>query len=265
MNTKSLFRISCALLVGAMATGLASPTRAFAQTPGQCDAPDNCQFDCSNAGDPWTISGDGDDGVWVKVTAKPVKDESGFPALQWWNDAPFPPASWPPMRITARWISGSSTITEQKEVEASGTCTAGNSSRTGSSPPFSGAPHIRCHDQAASTTNFLCDGFGGVWDRITDGSNARCVIEAIYGIDMAAEISFGGSIYCWQNITVEPLNQYNEFGDLQAVEDCDGQLEPWAFQNTGGITYDCTSSVQGNRAGGAAGLNITLNYVYDPN
>lgn len=222
---------------------------------------DDCAFNCTNGSDPWTELGSSDEGLWVIVTAKPVSNSLGYPDLVW-RQSTQTPLYWPPMSIVVTWTgAGGRVHVEQKLVRNDGTCNDGNSSTTGLGPG-DGAPSIRCHEGVDSDSNYLCDSFAGVWERITDGTVSNCVIEAHYGIDMRRRLTIGGNQYTWAEFTVAPVNPVSAGVGLHAYDDCtDNQV--WSYQHHEGVTHDCDDVVDLYRNGSASGIDVTLNYTYN--
>ena len=69
-----------------------------------------------------------------------------------------------------------------------------------------------------------------------------CVDYIRYGFDMATEVVWNGTTFCWYEMDVFPYNPWTAAGDLRATEDC-AELEYWDYVNSGGIdNFRCSSN-----------------------
>lgn len=171
-------------------SGVGAPS-VMAQTEPTCPY-SWCDFTCSVQTHPWTQ--DGVDGIWVVVPARPVIDGGQSVTDARWYDNGDP--SWPPMKIEVTWSrSGSADITSWAEVDNLGAC----------SYEHTEGDYILCHDFKGVGSSDLCDGYGGIWDRLLAGGVSYCLSGVDYGFDLRKQIEYDSAFYCVESVQVTSI------------------------------------------------------------
>jgi len=195
------------------------------------------------------------------VHAKPVYNENGSSMDQatHWHDPS--PQQWPPMIVEGvyRLKTGSTEESFTMTVDDDGTC---DDSEAGG--------HIRCHQPVGGDPDYLCDSYGGIWNRVAMGSSgaaANCITQANMAFDFEREITIGGDVYCFIKATVQAVRPATTGLRGKVVEDpvsCPGDNATWdttrnanSFADFTCAQYDETRPDNSN-----VRLNIDLEYYY---
>lgn len=260
-----------AFAFGFALSGLAqSPAPAVAQGTDPCPLTD-CDFSCSNLGDDWYVSGQGE-GVWMIVHAIPVKQPTNSgPTPGAGTPTPTPlaatPQKWvetgstpnyPKMKVIGYWEdSNSNIITAEVRVNDDGTCYEGGDLDD----------LIRCHQpvRVGGDGDFLCDNYTGVWDRVPatgQGQTATCFDEIKLGFDFRKEFVDEESVeWCFQKAEVTSLQPGNS-NTLKARTSCIAASNlNWDREKTL-VGWQCQAKEEQRPSGSVDRLDVTLHWIY---